>query len=36
VYGWEAGREPRGLLREVYAEALEQLAEHDTQVPDDG
>jgi transcriptional regulator with XRE-family HTH domain len=25
VYGWENGREPRGLLREVYAEALEQL-----------
>jgi transcriptional regulator with XRE-family HTH domain len=26
VYGWEAGREPRGLLREAYADALEQLA----------
>lgn len=27
VYGWENGREPHGLLRELYAEALEQLAE---------
>jgi transcriptional regulator with XRE-family HTH domain len=26
VYGWEIGREPRGLLRTAYAEALEQLA----------
>lgn len=36
VYGWEAGREPSGLLREIYADALEQLAEDDTDVPDDG
>jgi transcriptional regulator with XRE-family HTH domain len=26
VYGWEAGREPSGLLREAYAKALSQLA----------
>jgi transcriptional regulator with XRE-family HTH domain len=26
VYGWEAGREPSGLLREAYAKALDQLA----------
>ena len=26
VYGWESGREPRGLLREAYATALQSLA----------
>lgn len=25
VYGWESGREPRGLLREAYAAALQLL-----------
>ena len=28
VYGWESGREPRGLLREAYAVALERLRAH--------
>ena len=28
VYGWESGREPRGLLRDAYAGALKRLAEH--------
>jgi transcriptional regulator with XRE-family HTH domain len=27
IYGWEAGREPSGLLREAYATALTQLTE---------
>ena len=27
LYGYETGREPKGLLREAYAEALKQLAE---------
>ena len=28
VYGWESGREPRGLLRDAYADALRRLTEH--------
>jgi len=28
VYGWESGREPRGLLRDAYATVLKRLEEH--------
>ena len=33
LYGWEHGREPRGLLRDAYATALKRLAEH-AEAPD--